>query len=110
YRSSIAMSFQVGQTASISETMTDEKVREFARLTGDTNPLHLDEKFAKQTRFGRRIVHGAMVTGLLSKLAGTKLPGPGAAVLSAQFTFKKPCYVGDTITASIEIKRYRKDK
>ena len=104
------MDFEVGQSATATRTVTEEDVNDFARISGDTNPVHMDEEFAKKTRFGKRIAHGAFVTSLISKLAGNHLPGPGSIVLSSSFTFHTPCYIGDTITAKVTIKRYRKDK
>ncbi len=104
------MDFEVGQSATTTRMVTEEDVNEFARISGDTNPVHMEESFASKTRFGRRIAHGAFVTSLISKVAGNQLPGPGSIVLSSSFSFHSPCYIGDTITAKITIKRYRKDK
>ena len=97
------MSLQVGQTATRSVTLTAEHVRTFAELTGDYNPLHFDEQFAANTKFGRLVVQGGLTTGLLHALVATDLPGPGTVFLSQNWRFTAPVYVGDTITAAAEV-------
>lgn len=104
------MELKEGASASLSMKMTQELVSNFAQLTGDHNPIHVNEEFAKTTKFGRCIAHGAMLNGMFSKIAGTELPGPGSVVLSAQFDYKNPAYIGDEVTATMTIRRYRKDK
>ena len=104
------MDFQVGDSASVSKFIGDEQVREFAHLVGDENPIHLDDEFAKQSRFGRRIVHGMWVASLISAVLGMKLPGPGTIYLSQTLQFIAPVYVGDTITATATIVQLREDK
>ena len=104
------MEFEVGQSATATKTITKEDVLEFAEVSGDRNPVHIDEEFAKKTKFGKCIAHGAILTALVSKIAGTQLPGPGSIVLSTSFSFQAPCFIGDTITGKVTIKRYRKDK
>jgi len=101
---------EVGQKASASMTITDEHVRMFAELSGDRNPVHLDDAYAEKTRFKKRIAHGMLTASLISRVAGTQLPGPGSIYLGQQMKFKAPCYIGDTITAAVEIKAIRKDK
>lgn len=91
----------VGDRSSFTKTLTDEDVRKFADASGDTNALHLNEAFAKQTRFGRRIVHGTLVAGTISA-ALAALPGL-TIYLSENLEFKRPVDIGDTITASCEI-------
>lgn len=100
----------VGQTASLTKTITEDDVTLFAEVTGDKNPLHLDEDFAKMTRFGGRIAHGILSAGLISAVLGTKLPGPGSIYLSQSLNFLKPVGFGDTITATVKVVRYREDK
>lgn len=95
--------FYVGQEAEASRCFTMEDVRQFAGLTGDDNPLHVDEEYAGRARFGRCIVHGILVSGLLSKLLGTQLPGEGSIYLEQKLSFRKPVYVGDTVTARVRI-------
>ena len=97
------MTLQVGQTARRSLTLTTEHVETFARLTGDYNPLHFDEAFAKATRFGGLVVQGGLTTGLLHALVAMDLPGPGSVFLSQTWKFTAPVYIGDTITAQVEV-------
>ncbi len=100
----------VGATASWSKTITSADVQAFAALSGDDNPLHLDEAFARTTRFGRPIVHGMLVASLISAVLGRQLPGPGTIYLSQSLEFLRPVYPGDTITATVEVIRIREDK
>ena len=89
----------VGDSASITKTVTQADVTLFAGLTGDFNPLHVNEEFAKKTQFGRRLVHGAFSSGLISAVIGMKLPGPGALYASQSVKFVKPVFFNDTVTA-----------
>jgi len=73
-------------------------------LTGDTNPVHIDDTYAATTRFGRRIAHGMIAAGLVSAALANDLPGPGTVYLSQTLNFKAPVYPSDTITATIEVK------
>ena len=100
----------VGQQASLTRTITGDDIDAFARLTGDGNPLHVDEAFAARSRFGRRVAHGLLSAGLISAVLGTKLPGPGAIYLQQTFRFVRPVYPGDTITATVEVTAYRDDR
>lgn len=93
----------VGQRASLTRTISDSDVAQFAALTGDSNPLHVDDAFAAQSRFGRRVAHGLLSAGLISALLGTKLPGPGAIYLQQTLRFVRPVYPGDTVTATVEV-------
>ncbi len=97
------MSLQVGQTARRSLTLTQAHVRTFAELTGDYNPLHFDEAFARGTKFGGLVVQGGLTTGLLHALVAMDLPGPGSVFMSQQWKFTGPVYIGDTITATGEV-------
>lgn len=103
-------SFQPGDSASRATTITDEMIRAFADLTGDTNPVHLDDTYAAGTRFGRRIAHGMIAAGLISATLANDLPGPGTVYLSQTLQFKAPVYPGDTITTTVEVKNARPDK
>ena len=103
-------SLQPGDKASRTTPITDEMIRLFAGLTGDTNPVHLDEDFAAGTRFGRRIAHGMIAAGLISATLANDLPGPGTVYLSQTLQFKAPVYPGDTITTTVEVKSVRPDK
>ena len=93
----------VGQRATRQLTLTTEHVRTYAALTGDHNPLHFDEAFAAKTRFGRLVVQGGLTTGLLHALVAMNLPGPGTVFLSQNWKFTAPVYIGDTITAEVEV-------
>lgn len=93
----------VGDAAQITRRITAETVREFVDATGDDNPLHSDDAFATATRFGEVIAPGMLTGGLLSAVIGTCLPGPGAIYVSQDFRFQKPVYIGDTITARVEV-------
>ena len=97
------MKIEVGQTARRSLTLTAHHVATFAALTGDYNPLHFDEAFAKGTRFGGLVVQGGLTTGLLHALVAMDLPGPGSVFLSQTWKFTAPVYIGDTITAQAEV-------
>lgn len=101
---------QAGDKASRTTPITDEMIRLFADLTGDTNPVHLDEDYAAGTRFGRRIAHGMIAAGLISAALANDLPGPGTVYLSQTLQFKAPVYPGDTITTTVEVKNVRPDK
>jgi acyl dehydratase len=91
--------FEPGQRASFTKTFTDEDVARFIAITGDTNPLHVDDAFAAGTRFGRRILHGMLAASLFSTMVGTLLPGTGAIYRAQTLRFLLPVYVGDTVTA-----------
>jgi len=93
----------VGQTAQRSMTVSADSVQAFAELTGDYNPLHFDEKFAAQTKFGRLVAQGGITTGLLHALVAMDMPGPGTVFLSQNWKFTAPVFIGDTITATAEV-------
>ena len=103
-------SLRVGDTASLSKVLSEQDVLTFAEITRDCNPVHVDEAFAAQTRFGRRIAHGMLTAGLISAVLGTQLPGPGSIYLSQSLKFRAPVYLGDTITAVVEVIAVRQDK
>lgn len=103
-------SLQPGEKASRTTTITDDMIRAFAVLTGDSNPVHLDDAYAATTRFGRRIAHGMIAAGLISAALANDLPGPGTVYLSQSLQFKAPVYPGDTITTTVEVKSVRPDK
>lgn len=93
----------VGMSASITRTMTDEAIRQFAAATGDTNPIHLDEAFAAQSMFKTRIAHGMLTASHISSVFATRLPGPGCIYVSQEFKFKAPVRIGDDVTARVEV-------
>ncbi len=97
------MTRTIGESATRSLTLTSDHVRTFAELTGDYNPLHFDEGFAAQTKFGRLVVQGGLTTGLLHALVAMDLPGPGTVFLSQNWKFTAPVFIDDTITAKAEV-------
>lgn len=101
---------KVGDKASISHVFTDESVRSFAAVSKDANPIHLDEAVAAQSVFGQRVVHGMLVASLFSALLGVELPGEGTIYLGQTLSFKAPVFLGEEITASVEIIEIREDK
>ncbi len=94
---------KVGDTASFSKTVTEADIVLFAGVSGDTNPVHLDQDFAATTMFKGRIAHGMLSAGFISTVLGTKLPGPGAIYLSQSLKFKAPVRPGDTVKATVTI-------
>jgi 3-hydroxybutyryl-CoA dehydratase len=104
------MALTVGDGAEVSKTINDEDVRAFAELTGDRNPVHLDEEYAAATRFGRRIAHGMLGASLISTVLASELPGPGSVYLSQTLRFTAPVFLGDTVTARVTVKQVREDK
>ena len=94
---------KVGQTASLTKTVTEEDLNHFIAITGDENPLHVDENFAEQTFFGQRIAHGMLSASLFSTLVGMHIPGIGAIYKSQTLEFLLPVCIGDTLNAWFEI-------
>lgn len=104
------MRFQVGDKASTAKTITETDVYLFAGVTGDLNPAHVNEEWAKATPFEGRIAHGMLSAGLISAVLGMKLPGPGTIYLSQSLKFTAPVRIGDTITAEAEVVEIIKEK
>jgi 3-hydroxybutyryl-CoA dehydratase len=100
----------VGMTDVFAKTVGEADVTLFAGLSGDTNPLHLDQSFAAQTRFGDRIVHGMLAASLISTVFGTRLPGPGCVYLGQTLRFKAPVKLGDSVLARVTVKEILVDK
>ena len=94
---------QVGHSAHFSKTITESDVYIFAGITGDLNPAHVDEEFAKKTFFKTRIAHGMLTAGFISTVVGTLLPGPGSIYIRQEVNFLAPVRIGDTITAVAEV-------
>ncbi len=92
-----------GMTASYSKTITDSDVKSYACLSGDSNPVHMSDEYASQSRYGKRIAHGLLSAGFFSAIFGTKLPGPGCVYVSQNLTFKRPVYIGDTVLATVTV-------
>jgi len=93
----------VGMTSSFEKTILAKDIDAFAKITGDTNPVHLDEKYAATTPFKARIAHGMMSAGLISTVLGTQLPGPGCIYLDQQIKFRAPVFIEDTVVATVTI-------
>jgi acyl dehydratase len=100
----------VGERAERSMTVTDEQIEAFARLSGDRNPVHFDDGFARRIGFDGHIAHGAVTASLLSALLGMDLPGPGSVFLEQRVRFLAPVRPGDTITGTLEVTKVRPDK
>jgi len=83
--------------------VTDDKVRTFAKISGDDNPLHVNDDFASKTRFGKRIAHGILITSFISKVIGRDFPGDGTIYVSQQVKFKRPVFINDKGTVRIKI-------
>ena len=94
---------KIGQTVSLTKTITEEDLNHFIAITGDKNPLHIDESFAEQTFFGQRIAHGMLSASLFSTLVGMYIPGIGAIYKSQTLEFLLPVFIGDTLCAWFEI-------
>ena len=104
------MKLNIGDTASRSKTITDEDVRAFAAVSGDENPIHLDEEFAATTRFEKRIAHGMLSASLISAVLANDLPGQGSIYLGQTLRFVAPVFIGDEITARVTVTSVRDDK
>lgn len=101
---------KIGDQASTAKTISESDVYLFAGITGDHNPAHVNEVYASQTRFGRRIAHGILSAGLISAVLAMKLPGPGNIYLGQELKFVRPVYFGDTITATCTVSELLPEK
>lgn len=104
------MALTIGDSFSRTTQITDERIRQFAAASGDTNSVHLDDKYAQNTHFGRRIAHGMLTASLISAVLGNDFPGIGTIYLSQSAKFKAPVFIDDEITATVEVTAYRADK
>lgn len=103
------LSLKVGDVAALSRTITTEDIKKFAELSGDTNPLHLDQEFVNNhTTFENVVVHGAHLNSLVSSVIGTVLPGPGTVVVRQDLHFPSPCYAGETVEVTVRLASLRK--
>ncbi|NLJ57260.1 MAG: MaoC family dehydratase [Tissierellia bacterium] len=100
---------RVGQKASFTKSITETDVYLFAGISGDINPAHINEEYAKNTYFKRRIAHGILSGALISAVIGVQLPGPGTIYASQSLNFLAPVYFGDTITSTVEVKEILKE-
>ena len=104
------MDLTIGDKFSTERQVTDELVRKFAEVSGDYNPIHLDDEFAKTTRFGKRIAHGMLSGAFISAVLGNEFKERKIVYLSQTMKFTAPVYIGDTVTAAGTVTRIRKDK
>lgn len=95
--------YRIGMKTQLERSFSSEDVNLFSKLSGDLNPVHLDEKYAKETMFGQRIVHGALLSSMFSTLFANYLPGPGCIYLKSENKFLKPVYLDQSITFSVEV-------
>ena len=95
---------EIGQFAEAVRTVTEEDLELFAKVSGDYNPVHMDEEFARRTPFRGRIAHGALVASFISGVLGNQLPGPGAIFLGLNMTFFQPTRIGDEVTTKVTVK------
>ncbi len=100
----------VGQSASVTKTLSKDDIELFAYVSGDINPAHLDDAYAKTSAFHEVVGHGMWLGGLISNVLGTKLPGPGTIYLEQNIKFKKPVHIADTVTVTITVKEKREGK
>jgi len=101
---------KIGMTASYTQMITDNEIKSYAALSGDDNPVHMDEEYAANSRFGRRIAHGMISSGFFSQIFGKKIPGPGCVYVSQSLKFKRPVYLDDTVTATVVVTDVNHDK
>ena len=104
------MKIKVGDSASVTKTITDADIEAFGDLSGDHNPLHFDKEHARRTRFRKPISHGMLTGSLFSPIIAHQLPGEGAIYLSQSLKFLAPVFAGDTITATLTVRHVREDK
>ena len=103
-------SMHLGMNESIQKIITEDDVISFSNISGDNNPIHLSDEYAKQTRYKKRIAHGLLSASFFSAIFGTKLPGNGCVYLSQSLKFKYPVYIGDEVTATVTILEINKEK
>ncbi|MGF7186579.1 3-hydroxybutyryl-CoA dehydratase [Desulfitispora alkaliphila] len=101
---------KIGEQASFSKTITEADIVGFAGLTGDFNPIHVDNAFAEKSIFKGRIAHGMLTGAFISTVLGTALPGKNTVYMSQEMKFVAPAYIGDTLTATVEVINKRDDK
>jgi len=101
---------EIGQKASFSKTVTETDIYLFAGITGDINPIHINQEYAGNSIFKDRIAHGMLLAGFMSAVIGVQLPGPGSIYSGQTLKFLAPVYIGDTVTATVEIKEIIAEK
>ena len=102
--------FYLGQTAELTHCYSEEEVNQFAEISGDHNPVHLDAEYAKNTRFGKKLVHGFLSGSLISAVLGNVCPGEGSIYMNQNMAFLRPVFIGDTITAKVVVTAIDKEK
>ena len=100
----------IGQSYSLSKSFSLKDVEQFAELSMDHNPVHLEQEYASHSLFGKRIVHGYLTSSLFSAIIGTKMPGPGSIYIKQDLTFKKPVFHDEMITATVTIRDIKTEK
>jgi 3-hydroxybutyryl-CoA dehydratase len=103
-------SYHVGDGFTFERFISADDVRQFAEVVGDSNPIHLDVEFAEQSFFKKRIVHGAFLAGLISKVLGMDFPGEGTVYISQDSVFKRPVYVDTTVTVTVQVTQVLAEK
>ena len=93
----------VGMTHETHHVITEKDIELFAEVSGDRNPLHMDEEFAKKTAFGQRIAHGALTASYISGILGNDLPGPGSIFVGLSMRFRRPVYIGSKVIVRVEV-------
>lgn len=106
----VRVDFNVGEKAEMTKEVTENDITSMAEITGDFNPIHIDEDFAKKTRFKGCIAHGVLSNGLISAVLGMHLPGPSAIYLGQTLKYLNPVKAGDTLRAEVEVSKWRPDK
>ena len=106
----IGMNYTIGEKSEVSKTISETDVYMFAGISGDFNPVHVNKIIAENSVFGKQIAHGILVGSLLSNAIGMKLPGPGTIYMEQDLKFKLPVYIGDTVTAVVEINEIVNEK
>jgi 3-hydroxybutyryl-CoA dehydratase len=101
---------KTGQSASITRTVTERDIQLFGEATGDMNPVHFDEAYARKTVFRGRVAHGVLSIGFMSAVMGNQLPGPGTIFISATTEFKGPVRIGDTVVTTCTVKELRENR
>ncbi len=94
---------EIGMSHEQQHVVSEQDVIDFARVSGDHNPLHMDDEYAKTTQFGERIAHGALTASYISAILGNDLPGPGSIFTDLSMRFRRPVKIGDTVTARAEV-------
>ncbi len=93
----------LGMTHETHHVITEKDIELFAKVSGDRNPLHMDEEFAKKTAFGQRIAHGALTASYISGILGNDLPGPGSIFVGLNMRFRRPVYIGSNVIVRVEV-------